>query len=63
MHQPRSTMNSALWAGQGLPGVFFGVTGVGKVCCYIQTLWNQALQEGPWFSAGAAGPVCVHRSL
>ena len=32
-------------------GVFFSVTGVGKVSCYNPALWKQALQEVPWFSA------------
>ena len=51
MRQPRSTMNTALWTGQVLWGVFFSVTGFGKVCCYDPALWNQALHEVPWFSA------------
>ena len=51
MHQPRSTMNTALWTVQVLWGVFFSVTGFGKVLCYKLALWNQALHEVPWFSA------------
>jgi hypothetical protein len=34
MHQPRSSMNTALWTMQVLWGVFFSVTGFGKVLCY-----------------------------
>jgi hypothetical protein len=43
MHHPRSTMNTAVWTVQVLWGVFFSVTGFGKVCCYKPALWNQAL--------------------
>jgi hypothetical protein len=32
-------------------GVFFSLNGFGKILCYMPTLWNQALQEVPWFSA------------
>jgi uncharacterized membrane protein YphA (DoxX/SURF4 family) len=51
MHQPRSTMNTALWSLQALWGVFFSLNGLGKVCCYNQALWDQALREVPWLSA------------
>jgi hypothetical protein len=51
MQQPRSTMNAALWTLQVLWGVFFSVTGFGKILCYKPALWNQALHEVPWFSA------------
>jgi uncharacterized membrane protein YphA (DoxX/SURF4 family) len=51
MHQPRSTMNTALWSLQVLWGVSFSLNGLGKVCCYNQALWNQALHEVPWLSA------------
>ena len=44
-------MNTALWIVQVLWGVFFSVTGFGKVLCYKPALWNQALHEVPWFSA------------
>jgi len=44
-------MNTALWTVQVLWGVFFSVTGFGKVLCYNPALWNQALHEVPWFSA------------
>ena len=49
MHQPRSTMNTALWTVQVLWGVFFSATGFGKVLCYNPALWNQALYEVPCF--------------
>ncbi len=55
MHQPRSIMNTALWTVQVLWGVFFSVTGFGKVLCYKPALWNQALHEVPWFSAVPLG--------
>ncbi len=44
-------MNRALWAAQVLWGVFFSLNGLGKACWYNPALWNQALQEVPWFSA------------
>ena len=40
MKQPRSTMNTALWAVQAL-----SVTAIGKILCYKPVLWNQALNE------------------
>jgi uncharacterized membrane protein YphA (DoxX/SURF4 family) len=44
-------MNTALWTAQVLWGVFFSITGFGKVAWYNPALWNQALHEVPWFSA------------
>jgi len=44
-------MKTALWTVQVLWGVFFSITGFGKVLCYKPALWNQALHEVPWFSA------------
>jgi uncharacterized membrane protein YphA (DoxX/SURF4 family) len=44
-------VNSVLWILQVLWGVFFSVTGFGKLLCYNPALWNQALQEVPWLSA------------
>ena len=44
-------MNNALWTVQVLWGVFFSVTGFGKILCYKPDLWNQALQQVPWLSA------------
>ena len=32
-------------------GVFFSLAGFGSVCCCKPALWNQALQDVPWFSA------------
>jgi uncharacterized membrane protein YphA (DoxX/SURF4 family) len=46
-----SAMNAALWTAQVLWGVFFSLNGFGKILCYNPALWNQALQEVPWFSA------------
>jgi hypothetical protein len=51
VQQPRSTMNTAPWTVQVLWGVFFSVTGFGKILCYKPALWNQGLHEVPWFSA------------
>jgi uncharacterized membrane protein YphA (DoxX/SURF4 family) len=44
-------MNTALWTLQVLWGVFFSLNGFGKICCYNQALWNQALHDVPWLSA------------
>jgi hypothetical protein len=44
-------MNTALWTLQVLWGVFFSINSFGKMLCYKPALWNQALQEVPWFSA------------
>jgi uncharacterized membrane protein YphA (DoxX/SURF4 family) len=46
-----ATVNTVLWIVQVLWGVFFSVTGFGKVLCYNPALWNQALQAVPWLSA------------
>jgi uncharacterized membrane protein YphA (DoxX/SURF4 family) len=46
-----ATVNTVLWIVQVLWGVFFSVTGFGKVSCYNPVLWNQALHEVPWLSA------------
>jgi hypothetical protein len=44
-------VNTVLWIVQVLWGVFFSVTGFGKVSCYNPVLRNQALHEVPWLSA------------
>jgi uncharacterized membrane protein YphA (DoxX/SURF4 family) len=44
-------MNKALWALQVLGGVFFSVTGFGKIMCYKPEVWNQTLHQVAWFSA------------
>jgi uncharacterized membrane protein YphA (DoxX/SURF4 family) len=51
MRQPRSTMNIAIWTLQVLWGVFFSLTGFGKVLMFNSALWNQARLEVAWFSA------------
>jgi uncharacterized membrane protein YphA (DoxX/SURF4 family) len=52
IHHPEgSALNAALWTVQMLWGVFFSLNGFGKILCYKPALWNQALQEVPWFSA------------
>jgi len=51
MHQQRPAMNLVLWTAQVLWGVFFSVTGFGKVLCINQTVWNHTLPQVPWFSA------------
>jgi uncharacterized membrane protein YphA (DoxX/SURF4 family) len=50
MHQTRS-MNMALWTLQVLWGVFFSVSGFGKIMCYRPDVWNQTLHQVAWFSA------------
>jgi uncharacterized membrane protein YphA (DoxX/SURF4 family) len=44
-------MNNALWTVQVLWGAFLSLNGFGKICCYNQALWNQALHDVPWLSA------------
>jgi len=44
-------MKTALWTAQVLWGVFFSITGFGKILWYKPALWNQALQVVPWLSA------------
>ena len=44
-------MNVTLWVAQLLGGVFFSITGFGKLLCFNPALWNQALHEVSWFSA------------
>jgi hypothetical protein len=42
-------MNTALWTMHVVWGCLLRLNGFGKVCCYHPALWNQALQELPWF--------------
>jgi DoxX-like family len=51
MPHARSGMNVALWILQVLSGIFWCVTGLGKVLCLNQAVWNQTLPRVPWFSA------------
>jgi uncharacterized membrane protein YphA (DoxX/SURF4 family) len=44
-------MNTVLWIVQVLWGVFFSVTGFGKICYYNSALWNETRPRVPWFSA------------
>jgi uncharacterized membrane protein YphA (DoxX/SURF4 family) len=46
-----ATMKAALWTAQILWGVFFSITGFGKILWYKPALWNQALHQVPWLSA------------
>ncbi len=48
-------MNIALWIAQVLWGIFFSVTGLGKILCYSPAVWNQTLHQVPWFSAVPQG--------
>jgi hypothetical protein len=41
-------MKTLLWIVQVLWGVFFSITGFGKILWYKPILWNQALHEVPW---------------
>jgi DoxX-like family len=54
MHQPKhpeAAMKIALWSLQALSGVFFSITGFGKILCYKPALWHEALAQVPWFAA------------
>ncbi len=44
-------MNRTLWTLQVLSGIFWSVTGFGKILCLNQTVWNQTLPRVAWFSA------------
>ncbi len=44
-------MNKTLWTMQVLWGVFFSITGFGKIMCYRPEVWNQTLHQVAWFSA------------
>ena len=48
-------MNTALWSMQILWGVFFSITGFGKILWYNPALWNQALHEVPWLAGVPQG--------
>jgi DoxX-like family len=43
-------MKTLLWSMQVLWGIFFSLTGFGKIFWYKPALWNQALHEVPWLS-------------
>jgi uncharacterized membrane protein YphA (DoxX/SURF4 family) len=43
-------MKTLLWTVQVLLGIFFSVTGFGKIFWYRPDLWNQALHQVPWLS-------------
>lgn len=51
LRQSRSTTNAVLWIMQVLSGIFWSVTGFGKILCLSQAVWNQTLPRVPWFSA------------
>lgn len=44
-------MKTTLWITQVLFGVFFSVTGFGKLLCYRPDLWDEAQRGVSWFSA------------
>ena len=48
-------LNTALWTVQVLWGVFFSLTGLGKIVCYNPAVWNQTLHDVSWFSAVPQG--------
>jgi uncharacterized membrane protein YphA (DoxX/SURF4 family) len=48
-------MRTALWTVQVLLGIFFSITGFGKIFWYQPDLWNQALHEVPWLSGVPQG--------
>jgi uncharacterized membrane protein YphA (DoxX/SURF4 family) len=51
IQRPRSGMNIALWTLQVSSGMFWSITGFGKVLCLNPAVWNQTLPRVPWFSA------------
>lgn len=44
-------MNKTLWTLQVFSGIFWSVTGFGKILCLNQAVWNQTLPRVAWFSA------------
>jgi hypothetical protein len=44
-------MKTALWTLQVLFGLFFSITGFGKMLCYDAAQWNEALHQVSWFAA------------
>ena len=44
-------MNTVLWTTEALCGVFFTVTGFGKIMCHKPDVWNQTLHQVARFSA------------
>jgi len=44
-------MNQALWILQVLSGIFWSVTGFGKILCLNEAVWSQTVPRVPWFSA------------
>lgn len=45
------TLNGLLWTAQVLWGIFFGMTGFGKVLAYDPAVWHRMLHQVAWFSA------------
>jgi hypothetical protein len=44
-------MKKALWILQALWGVFFSLTGFGKIMCYRPDVWSHTLPQVAWFSS------------
>lgn len=44
-------MNKTLWTLQVFSGIFWSVTGFGKILCLNQAVWNQTVPRVAWFSA------------
>ena len=51
MQYRRPVLNVVLWTLQVLSGIFWSVTGLGKILCMNQGVWNQTMPRVPWFSA------------
>jgi uncharacterized membrane protein YphA (DoxX/SURF4 family) len=49
------TLNVSLWTLQVLWGVFFSITGFGKVLAYDPAVWQRMLHQVAWFSAVPQG--------
>jgi hypothetical protein len=59
MNQPQSfatrSLDVLLWTVQILWGVFFSITGFGKILAYDPAVWHQMLPRVAWFSAVPQG--------
>lgn len=47
----RSVLNITLWTIQVLLGIFWSISGLGKMLCLDDRIWSRTLPQVPWFSA------------
>ena len=59
----KRAMNAVLWTIQVLRGVFFNITGFGKVLCYKAGRVEPNAASSGMVLRTAAGSFCLHRGL